>query len=239
MELAPCISQIATLLADPKRSAMVWALIDGTARGSEELASLAGVSTSSACAHLARLSAGGLLRHESRGRKRFFRLAAPEVGAAVEALASVSVARSDNVGPSPMLAAPMSMRRARICGEHLGGELAADLFQRLVVHGWVEQIDQRVEVTSKGSALFAGFGIFTQALAHHQHPIACACCDWSGRRPHLGGALGASLMKLFMQSGWLRLNEDSRTLQVSSTGLFHITRIGQQAQAGPAVQAVP
>ena len=80
MEHAPCISQIATLLADPKRSAMMWALMDGSARQTEELALLAGLSPSSASAHLGRLSAGGLLKVEVRGRKRFFRLAAPEVG---------------------------------------------------------------------------------------------------------------------------------------------------------------
>ena len=92
MEHAPCISQIATLLADPKRSAMMWALMDGTARQSEDLALLAGVSPSSASAHLGRLSAGGLLKVEIRGRKRFFRLAAPEVAAAIEALASATIA---------------------------------------------------------------------------------------------------------------------------------------------------
>ena len=85
MEHAPCISQIATLLADPKRSAMMWALMDGSARHTEELALMAGLSPSSASAHLGRLLAGGLLKVEARGRKRFFRLTAPEVGAAIEA----------------------------------------------------------------------------------------------------------------------------------------------------------
>ena len=92
MEHAPCISQIATLLADPKRSAMMWALMDGSARHTEELALMAGLSPSSASAHLGRLSAGGLLKVEARGRKRFFRLTAPEVGAAIEALASATLA---------------------------------------------------------------------------------------------------------------------------------------------------
>uniref|UniRef100_A0A494GA04 HTH arsR-type domain-containing protein n=1 Tax=Solanum lycopersicum TaxID=4081 RepID=A0A494GA04_SOLLC len=92
MEHAPCISQIATLLADPKRSAMMWALMDGSARQTEELALLAGLSPSSASAHLGRLSAGGLLKVEARGRKRFFRLAAPEIATAIEALASATLA---------------------------------------------------------------------------------------------------------------------------------------------------
>gem|GEM_PF-7071172 len=113
MEYAPCISQVAMLLADPKRSAMIWALMDGTARPADELALLAGVSTSSAGAHLARLATGGLLKQEARGRKRFFRLAAPEVGAAVEALASASLpapTRSAGAYRNPCLPCPCDVR---------------------------------------------------------------------------------------------------------------------------------
>lgn len=232
MEFVPAISQIATLLADPKRSAMLWALIDGTARGSEELASLVGLSTSSAGAHLARLSAGGLLKREARGRKRFFRLATPEVGAAVEALASVSVISAETqLADAAYSAAPRSpagMRRARVCHEHLGGELAADLYQRLLGNGWIEQMEKHLEVSPKGSVELARAGIYTQALAQNARTAVCACCDWSSRRPHLGGALGASLMKLFMQSGWLKLHEDSRALQVTPAGLREINRLGSQ-----------
>jgi DNA-binding transcriptional ArsR family regulator len=144
MEHAPCISQIATLLADPKRSAMMWALMDGSARQTEELALLAGLSPSSASAHLARLSTGGLLKVEVRGRKRFFRLSAPEVGAAIEALASATIASAPRDIPAvfkratPIAkpqTAPSSLLRARFCDDHLGGTLAADLYQRLLDAG--------------------------------------------------------------------------------------------------------
>src|SRR5471032_1193083 len=125
MEYAPCISQVAMLLADPKRSAMIWALMDGTARPADELALLAGLSTSSAGAHLASWPTGGLLKQEARGRKRFFRLAAPEVGAAVEALANASLVSTDHVSKSvaqPLQhAPPLPLRRARVCYDHLGG----------------------------------------------------------------------------------------------------------------------
>lgn len=175
MEHAPCISQIATLLADPKRSAMMWALMDGTARQSEELALLAGLSPSSANAHLGRLSSGGLLKVEERGRKRFFRLAAPEIGAAVEALASATLASLPGKVPellkrtSPSTkarTAPSSLLRARLCEDHLGGSLAADLYQRMLDAGWIEQLDKRVIVTHKGANRLATHGVFIQALAH-------------------------------------------------------------------------
>jgi DNA-binding transcriptional ArsR family regulator len=237
MEHAPCISQIATLLADPKRSAMMWALMDGTARQAEELALLAGLSPSSASAHLGRLSAGGLLKVEARGRKRFFRLAAPEIGAAVEALASATLVSMPRQIPDVFKrglmstkapSAPASLMRARLCDDHLGGTLAADLYQRLLDAEWIEQCEQRVIVTHKGANLFAGHGLFIQALAHRNARTACACPDWSERRPHLGGALGAALLQLFMQSGWLSLPSDSRALQVTVSGQQEIHRFARE-----------
>jgi DNA-binding transcriptional ArsR family regulator len=237
MEHAPCISQIATLLADPKRSAMMWALMDGTARQAEDLALLAGLSPSSASAHLGRLCAGGLLKIELRGRKRFFRLAAPEIGAAVEALASASLVSQPRripevfkrgVMPTKAPSAPASLMRARLCDDHLGGTLAADLYQRMLEAGWIEQYDQRVIVTHKGANQLAGHGLFIQALAHRNARIACACPDWSERRPHLGGALGAAVLQLFMQSGWLSLPNDSRALQITALGQEEIHRFARQ-----------
>jgi len=239
MEHAPCISQIATLLADPKRSAMMWALMDGSARQAEELALLAGLSPSSASAHLGRLSAGGLLNVEMRGRKRFFRLAAPEVGAAIEALASATIASAPRQIPAalkrttPMVrpqAAPSSLLRARFCDDHLGGTLAADLYQRLLDAGWIEQLEQRVVVTHKGSTQLAQRGVFIQALAHRNVQVACACPDWSERRPHMGGSLGAALLQLFMQSGWLTLPNDSRALQLTATGQREIHRFAKETE---------
>ena len=239
MEHAPCISQIATLLADPKRSAMMWALMDGTARQSEELALLAGLSPSSANAHLGRLFSGGLLKLEERGRKRFYRLAAPEVGAAVEALASATLVSSPgNIAPvfkrgNPLgktQAVPSSVMRARLCEEHFGGALAADLFQRLVDVGWLEQSDKRVKVTHKGATRLASHGIFIQALAHSDSQVACACPDWSERRPHLGGTLGAALLQLFIQSGWLSLPADSRALQVTAAGARELGRFATETE---------
>ncbi|PTT28180.1 helix-turn-helix transcriptional regulator [Pseudomonas sp. HMWF021] len=243
MEHAPCISQIAALLADPKRSAMMWALMDGSARQTEELALLAGLSPSSASAHLGRLSAGGLLKVEPRGRKRFFRLAAPEIAAAIEALASATIASAPReIAPAlkrttptaKPQAAPSSLLRARFCDDHLGGTLAADLYQSLLDAGWIEQVEQRVAVTLKGATQLASRGVFIQALAHRKAQVACACPDWSERRPHMGGALGAALLQLFMQSGWLTLPNDSRALQLTAAGLREIHQFARETELEPA-----
>lgn len=230
MEQAPCISQMAALLADPKRSAMMWALMDGASRAADELALLVGLSTSSAGAHLGRLAGGGLLRLETRGKKRFFRLAAPEVGEAVRALASASMVSAEVVNRSvaqPL--PPLPLLRASVCSDHLGGELGTELYQRMLGAGWIEQSDQRLEVTSVGISRFAERGIFIPALAHRQRETVCACAECADANPHLGGALGAGLLQLFMQLGWLRATEEASTLQVSSNGQREISKIASAA----------
>ncbi|CAG8869493.1 hypothetical protein PS627_03566 [Pseudomonas fluorescens] len=235
MKAVTSISQIAGLLADPKRCAMLWALIDGSARRADEIAVMTGLTCSSACAHLSLLSAGGLLRLEARGRKRYFRLANPEVGAAVEALASVQIEVRSPKGGRTVLAPlniPFSMRRARRCGDHLGGELAADLYQRLLEAGWLVSNDGHTVVSVVGRDALAGIGFYIDALAPGQqsHCVTCNCCsEWTDRRPHLGGSLGLGLFKLFLQSGWIREQKNSRALQISAAGLGHINRIARPA----------
>ena len=226
MEYAPCISRIATLLADPKRSAMLWALIDGGTRGAEELANLVGVTPSSASAHLARLSSAGLLKFEARGRKRFFKLAAPEVGAAVEALVSVSRVRATSVSHEPLPRQSAAMRRACRCSEHLGGELAAEVYQRMLAAQWLMPRGEYLDITQTGTVHLANIGIYPEAFAKRDgHSV---CSGWDGERAHVGGALGASLMKLFLQSGWLREREDSRALLVTEAGRLRIRSIASQ-----------
>ncbi|TFY89201.1 ArsR family transcriptional regulator [Pseudomonas nabeulensis] len=231
MEEAPCISQIASLLAEPKRAAMLWALMDGSAKSSEELARFAGLTPASANAHLARLTGSGLLRTEGQRSERLFRMAAPDVSAAIDALASTTVASAIRSAPDaaqPVLAAPSSLRRARLCHGHLGGELAAGLYQQMLAAGWIERYDQRVEVTVKGAQHLAGLGIFIQALAR---PLVCNCFDWSQRHPHLGGALGAGLLQLFLQSNWISVIHGSRALEINDVGELEIARLATPEQA--------
>jgi DNA-binding transcriptional ArsR family regulator len=228
MEYVPRISRIATLLADPKRSAMLWALIDGATRGADELASLAGLTPSSASAHLSKLSAAGLLKREARGRKRFFRLAAPEVGMAVEALACVpALGRPANAMKevaSPALAS--ALRKARVCKDHLGGDVAHELYQRLVSASWIHAGDTEACLTSRGVLGLAASGIYVQAFAQRRCLSVTTCCDWCDGQAHLGGALGASLLQLFLQKGWMRRIDDSRGLRVTRAGQRELDRLG-------------
>lgn len=233
MQPIASISQIASLMADPKRSAMLWALIDGMARPSEELAMITGLTPSSACAHLARLSAGGLLKREARGRKRYFRLAGPEIGTAVEALASVSIPGYEKLEEPPEqtpVTVPLAMRRARVCWDHLGGEVAAELLQRLLDAEWLQQSEQHLEISQYGRLRFAEHGIFIDAMAPRDGQLCtlCNCCSEAhDRRPHLGGAVGSSLLKLFIQSGWVRVSDEHRAVQVTAGGLRGIEQIAR------------
>nr|WP_240202485.1 helix-turn-helix transcriptional regulator [Pseudomonas sp. ICBG1301] len=218
------------MLAEPKRTAMLWALMDGSVKSSEELAVLTGLSAASANAHLARLTASGLLLTEARRGKRLFRVAAADVSAAIDALASTTMASAARSRPAvspPALVAPPLLRRARLCHGHLGGELAAGLYQRMLAAGWIERHEQRIEVTVKGAQFLADLGIFTQALAS---PLVCDCFDWSQPQPHLGGALGVGLLQLFLQSNWISVINEFRALLVNDVGLAHILLIAAPEQ---------
>lgn len=228
MKAVCSISQIAGLMAEPKRSAMLWALINGSARHADELASMTGVTPSSACAHLSLLSSAGLLRLEARGRKRYFRLATPEVVAAVEALASVELGRRGESRTSVKpLQVPLSLRRARRCGDHLGGEIAADLYRRMVCAGWLEGNQLHPSVSAEGCAQLGQLGVYIEALAPRQRGRCeiCHCSEWSDTSAHLGGAVGHALLRLFLQSGWIREQEGTRTLKISTLGVQEINRI--------------
>lgn len=232
MNAVHSITQVASMMADRKRSAMLWALIDGTPRAADELAIATGLSNSSACMHLSLLATAGLLRIEARGRKRFFRLATPEVGLAVEALASIRLEKRSEEQTGAALQIPFSMRRARLCSDHLGGEVAAGLFQRLLNAGWLEGDERSLAVSSLGREQLEAMGVYIDALAPGQQRdcVTCNCSGWSDQGPHLGGSLGQALLRLFLQSGWVQEQEGSRAVRISALGIQHIDAIARPAE---------
>ena len=134
----PGLSRIGALIADPGRAAMLWSLMDGTARPAGELTMIAGLSPSAASGHLARLTEGGLLALEVSGRHRYYRIATPDIAAAIEALANLARASAPQRTPErPPCAVPVEMRFARTCYDHLAGELAVQLFDRMLARNWL------------------------------------------------------------------------------------------------------
>ncbi|MGO4325816.1 ArsR/SmtB family transcription factor [Cupriavidus sp. 2TAF22] len=227
MEYAPSISQLAGLLADPGRAAMLWALMDGSARPAGELAAIAGLSASSTSGHLARLSEGGLLAVQTRGRNRYYRLATPEIGVAIEALASASLAsRPTRARAVPTSrTAPAALRQARTCYDHLAGELAVALFERMARASWIAVAGNAVELTASGTQGMAQLGIDLEMARRKRRQFACTCPDWSERKPHLGGALGAALLQSLMDQRWIEPTSASRALRVTPLGQREIWRI--------------
>ncbi|MBP0591735.1 helix-turn-helix transcriptional regulator [Paraburkholderia sp. LEh10] len=218
----PGLSRIGALLADPGRAAMLWALMDGTARPAGELTLIAGLSPSAASAHLARLTDGGLLALEVRGRHRYFRIASAEIASTIEALANVAQASAPlRPVPRPARTVPVEMRYARTCYDHMAGELAVCVYERLVDGGLLTAHGDALDATPEGAARLAGWGIDVTQQRTRRRRFACTCPDWSERRPHLGGALGAALLEAWSSQGWVERTERPRILRVTPAGHRH------------------
>lgn len=218
----PGLSRIGALLADPGRAAMLWALMDGSARPAGELTMIAGLSPSAASAHLARLTDGGLLALEVRGRHRYFRIASPDIAASIEALANVAqVSAPQRTVPRPVRTVPLDMRYARTCYDHMAGELSVRVFERLIGRGLLTLHGTSLEATAEGAARFADWGIDLSKQASRRRRFACTCPDWSERRPHLGGALGAALLDSWTSQGWVERTERPRILRITPAGHRH------------------
>ncbi|MGG1944323.1 helix-turn-helix transcriptional regulator [Trinickia sp. NRRL B-1857] len=215
----PGLSRIGALLADAGRAAMLWSLMDGSARPAGELTIIAGLSPSAASGHLAKLAESGLVALEVRGRHRYYRIATPEVAAAIEALAHLAQA-SAPARPAPVAArtVPVAMRYARTCYDHMAGELAVRVFDHLLARGWLVDEGGDVEATDEGAAVLAGWGVDVGAQRKRKRRFACTCLDWSERRAHLGGALGAALLDHWTRQCWVEHAQEPRVLRITPAG---------------------
>ncbi|KAF0864580.1 helix-turn-helix transcriptional regulator [Pseudomonas sp. LD120] len=229
------VSSVAAAIAEPARTRMLCALMDGHARTSTELATIAEVSTSTASAHLSKLKDAGLLRLQVQGRHRYYCLGDPLVAQALEALMVIGQASAPTFTPRT----PDRLQFARTCYDHLAGTLGVQLHDRLFEAGWLlaaedgEQGDA-YRVTDSGVEFFRGLGIEVAQLKTLRRRLACPCLDWSMRRPHLGGALGAALLRALLERKWLIQDLDSRALTLTGTGGRYISKRFGMALIQPA-----
>ncbi len=203
------ISRIAAAIGDPARSRILSTLLDGRRRTSTELATAAGVMPSTASAHLNRLRDEQLVTVHAQGRHRYYALAGADVAAALEALHVIAGANEAWVSSTPQ-----SLRAARTCYDHIAGFLGVSVHDRFVELGWIENY----EVTAPGVEEFASIGIDIDAVRAQRRRFAFACIDWSERRPHLAGALGAAVLDLALRRKWVRRDPDSRRLAITAAG---------------------
>jgi DNA-binding transcriptional ArsR family regulator len=221
--MEPDIAFVADLLADTSRAAMCLALAGGEARPAGELAARAGVSAQTASNHLAKLVAGRILRVEQQGRWRYYRLAGPEVGHAVEALAVVAPPlprHADTNGTDP---AASRIREARTCYSHLAGKLGVALADALVAQGWLADGDGDYRLTREGTQALRTLGI--EVKSRSDQKSARKCVDWTERRHHVAGPLGTALAELALRRGWVRRLRGTRALMVTPAGRLQLARV--------------
>lgn len=226
MREGPHIAGIAALIGEPARAEVLTALLSDRAYTATELAEVAGVTKQTISAHLAKLRAAGLIAVQDQGRHRYFRLADGDVAQLLESLMGVAL----RTGALRLRSSPRepALRRARICYDHLAGELAVAAFEALTSRGLLQNDVTGLRVTPAGLAWFTEFGIDVTALASQRRMLCRACLDWSERRHHLAGALGSALLQRLFALGWARRTKDSRIVAFTPPGeralqaLFHM-----------------
>lgn len=214
MQAGPRIASVAVLLGDPARANMLVALMDGRALTVSELAGVAGVALPTASGHLSKLDAAGLLAVEKQGRHRYVRLSGPDVAHVLEGLMGLA----QRTGAMPVRTGPKdaALREARVCYDHLAGTQAVALMQALSGHGWISS-EAGLRLTASGRAHLAGIGIDVAPLEHGRRPLCRGCLDWSERRDHLGGSLGAAILDHVL-GRWAR-RAGGRVVAFSPAGL--------------------
>jgi DNA-binding transcriptional ArsR family regulator len=215
MRDGPRIATIAALIGETARAEILAALLGGQALTATELAQVAEVTKQTASAHLAKLTAAKLLAVESQGRHRYFRLADRDVAHLLESLMGVAY----RAGAVRLRSSPRepALRKARVCYDHLAGDLGVMAFESFERRRFLRRVDGLLQLTPAGRAFFDGLGVATDG-GTSRRPLCRTCLDWSVRRHHLAGALGAALLERVQALGWARRAKPSRVLAFTPRG---------------------
>lgn len=214
------LASLSSLIGDPSRALILSALFGGEALPAGELAFRARVTPQTASSHLAKLTEAGLVTVERMGRHRYYRLSGPEIGGLLEKM--MTVAWQPAVERSRV---PAPLRDGRMCYDHLAGRLGVAVTDALVARGVLALGDDAFALTEAGTGWLAAMGIDAAALRDGRRSFARHCIDWSERRPHLAGALGAAIAERFVDRGWIRRDRDSRAVALTEDGRAALTRI--------------
>lgn len=214
------LASLSSLIGDPSRALILSALFGGEALPAGELAFRARVTPQTTSSHLAKLTEAGLVTVERMGRHRYYRLSGPEIGGLLEKM--MSVAWQPAVERSRV---PAPLRDGRMCYDHLAGRLGVAVTDALVARGVLARGDDAFALTEAGTGWLAAMGIDAAALRDGRRSFARHCIDWSERRPHLAGALGAAIAERFVDRGWIRRDRDSRAVALTEAGRTALARI--------------
>src|SRR5262245_23764800 len=216
MITGPIIAEIAALVGDPARATMVFALLDGRALAASELASAARVTPQTASTHLAKLTEAGLLSVVRRGRHRQFRLGSPTVVDMIDGIVTFALEKRPRYRPLSRQA--RALGAARICYDHLAGRLSVDLTDAFVGRKYIVLDHEAAELTPVGARFLTGFGIELPRRRSSRRHFCRLCLDWTERRPHIAGAIGAAITKRCFDLGWMERMKDSQAVIVTPLG---------------------
>ncbi len=212
------VSRIAAAIGEPARARILYSLVDGHERTSTELSVVGEISPSTTSVHLEKLKNAGLVNVRGEGKHRFYSLAGPNVARALEGLSVLAGGRRQKA----VSKVPTRLRVARTCYDHMAGKVGVSLFDRLRALKWLYVRDGRgqntYEVTAEGMKALEGLGIQIEPLRGLRRRFAPPCLDWSERRAHLAGALGAALLQLALKRKWVIQDLDSRALDITTLG---------------------
>ena len=230
MITGPIIAEVAALVGDPARATMMSALLDGRALSAGELARAARITPQTASTHLAKLTGAGLLSVVRTGRHRYFRLASPAVTDMIDGIVAVALARQPRRRPLSRQA--RALDEARICYDHLAGRVSVALTDACVARSYLVVHGQATELTTAGARALSGLGVELPRRRSRRH-LDRLCLDWTERRPHLAGALGAAMTRRYFDLGWMERIGDSQAVAVTPAGRRGFQKTFGVHAAGP------
>lgn len=210
------IAYISSLIGDPIRLNILWMLLDGRAYTATELAVVADTSPQNISIHLSKLLQAELLKVEKQGRHRYYRFARPEVAYSIEAMANLipEKNRRKHTDTSP----DSGIKHCRTCYDHLAGKVGVLLTESLLREDIIQEAGSDYVVTMAGMDLFAGMGICVESLKKQKRTFAKPCLDWTERKHHLAGSLGAALLNRMLELDWIRKIKSSRAVVLTAKG---------------------
>ncbi len=223
MKEGPDIAQIAALIGDPARANMLTVLMSGKALTVSELAEEAGVTIQTASSHLSKLNDGGLLRPRKQGRHKYFSLASDQVAYVLEGLMGLAAGSGHlrkRTGPKDV-----ELRQARVCYNHLAGDMGTQLFDSLMGQGHLVLTKEDLILTDRGAAFVADLAIDVDGLRKARAPLCRECLDWSERRSHLAGSLGRAFLSRFEDLLWAKRDQKTRVVIFSRSGADAFNRL--------------
>lgn len=215
MDAGPSLARVASLIGERGRAEILGALMSGRALTATELADVAGITRPTVSAHLGKLERAQLIAAEKQGRHRYFRLASSEIAQLLEGMmgAAHAIEATRQFGPSDP-----ELRKARVCYDHLAGTLGVLIYDGLAQRRLLRTTADGISLADDGWRPFERIGINASTITAGRRPLCRACIDWSERRHHLAGALGAALFERFLELGWARRVRDSRIVRFSPAG---------------------